>query len=362
MERFPFKRTGLPLILAVGLLFVSAGRAAETNESKLWFKQPARDWNEALPVGNGRLAAMVFGQVQKERIQLNEESLWSGQKINNNNPEALSHLKDIRQLLLGGKNIEAVRLADKYLLGTPPRVRSYQSLGDLWLEFDAGQKVEGYRRELDLRTGISSVSYETDGVNFNREVFVSAPDNVIVIHISSSKDSSLNVKISLSREQDAVVRAATGGELHLTGQVLDMADPKSGPSGEHMRFAARLLAIPSGGQIKVINNSLLVSGATSLTLFITAATDYQFARLDLDRSIDPAAVCDEIIAKLKGKSFEAVQAAHIADHKALFDRVQIDLGGTPGPDIPTDERLNAVIKGAEDPGLDHQFFRPAAGP
>jgi len=118
---------GFLLVLAASLIFVSADAVAARDENKLWFKQPARDWNEALPVGNGRLAAMVFGQVQKERIQINEESLWSGQKINNNNPEALPHLREIQHLLLDGKNLEAVRLADKYLLGTPPRVRSYQS-------------------------------------------------------------------------------------------------------------------------------------------------------------------------------------------------------------------------------------------
>ncbi len=357
LELSLFKKSGLTLCLTIGLLVVLVQRPAGANESKLWFKQPAKEWNEALPVGNGRLAAMVFGQVQKERIQLNEESLWSGQKINNNNPQALPHLKEIQQLLLGGKNIEAVRLADKFLLGTPPRVRSYQSLGDLWLEFDAGQKVENYRRELDLQTGISSVFYDLDGVHFKREVFASAPDNVIVILISSSEDSSLNMKISLSREQDSVVRAVDDDTLSLVGQAVDMADPWRGPSGEHMRFAAKLLAIPDGGQIKAINNSLLVSHATRLVLLLTAATDYHFARLDFDRSIDPAAACEEVLAKLKGKSYEAVQAAHVADHKALFDRVQVDLGGTPRPSVPTDERLNALIQGAEDQGLVALYFQ-----
>jgi alpha-L-fucosidase 2 len=151
-------RSGVRSVLAVSLFFISVKLEAASDESRLWFKQPARDWNEALPVGNGRLAAMVFGQVNKERIQLNEESLWSGQKINNKNPESLKHLQEIKQLLVGGKNIEAGRLAEINLLGTPPRVRSYQSLGDLWLEFNAGQKVENFRRELDLQTGIASLS------------------------------------------------------------------------------------------------------------------------------------------------------------------------------------------------------------
>jgi len=357
VEHSFFKKTGLLWLLAISPGLVSFGRVAEKYESKLWFKQPARDWNEALPVGNGRLAAMIFGQVAKERIQLNEESLWSGEKIDNSNPDTLKNIGEIRKLLLSGKNIEAVRLAEKYMLGTPPRVRSYQSLGDLWLEFDAGQKLENYRRELDLQTGISSVSYVIDGVSLRREVFISAPDNVIVVHISSSKDASLNAKISLSREQDAAVRAVDDHELSLVGQVVDMADPASGPAGEHMKFAARLRAVSDGGKIRVINNSLLVSGATSLTLFITAATDYALAGLDFNRSIDPLAVCEEILAKIKDKSYGAVQAAHIADHKALFDRVKLDLGGIIGPDIPTDERLNAVIKGAEDQGLVALYFQ-----
>jgi alpha-L-fucosidase 2 len=343
--------------LAVTLLLVSADVAAARDEIMLWFKQPAKDWNEALPVGNGRLAAMVFGQVNRERIQINEESLWSGQKINNNNPEALKRLPQIRRLLLGGKNMEAVRLAEESLLGTPPRVRSYQSLGDLWLEFDAGQKVENYRRELDLRTGIASVSYASDGVQFRREVFVSAPDNIIVVHISSSRSASLNTKISLSREQDAVIEATGDQEIHLKGQVVDMADPRSGPAGEHMKFAASLLAIPSGGKIKALNNSLIVSNASSLTLLITAATDYSFPKLDFDRSINPSAACAAILAKTERKSYEAIQAAHIADHEALFGRVKIDLGGGSAQEIPTDERLKAVIKGAEDQGLAALYFQ-----
>jgi alpha-L-fucosidase 2 len=354
---FFLKKTGFELCLAIGLLFVSVHLAAETNETKLWFKQPARDWNEALPVGNGRLAAMVFGQVNKERIQLNEESLWSGEKINNNNPQALKHLEEIQQFLLSGKNIEAVRLAEKSLLGTPPRVRSYQSLGDLWLEFDAGQKVDQYRRELDLQTGIASTRYEVDGIAFKREVFISAPDNIFVVQISSSKESSLSVKISLGREQDAVVRAVGNQELTLMGQVVDMADANSGPAGEHMKFAARLIAVPSGGTIKAINNSLLVSNATSLTLLMTAATDYNVTKLDFDRALDPAAICENILAKVRDKSYETIQAGHIADHKAFFDRLKIDLGESSVSEIPTDERLNAVIKGAEDPGLIALYFQ-----
>ena len=357
MENPLLKKSGFPLVLVFGLFFISVHLEAADDESKIWFKQPARDWNEALPVGNGRLAAMVFGQVNRERIQLNEESLWSGQKISNNNPEALKHLQEIQQLLLGGKNIEAVRLAEKSLLGTPPRVRSYQSLGDLWLEFDAGQKVENYRRELDLQTGISTVSYVIDGVHFRREAFVSAPDNIIVVHISSSKDASLNTKISLSREQDAVIEAAGDKEISLVGQVVDMADANSGPAGENMKFAARLIAIPAGGRTRVVNNSLLVSDATSLTLLVTAATDYSFSKLDFDRSIDPTAICQEILAKIKSKSYDAIQALHIAEHKALFDRVKIDLGESSTPGIPTDERLNAVTKGAEDPGLIALYFQ-----
>jgi alpha-L-fucosidase 2 len=182
---------------------------------RLWYDSPADVWDEALPVGNGRLGAMVFGTVDRERIQLNEESLWAGTRINNNNPLALRYLDEIRELLLTGRNDEALALAERYLVGTPPDIRSYQTLGDLFLEFDYGAAggdalaVEHYIRDLDLQTGIASVEYGIGERSYRREVFASAPDNIIVINISGDDGAVFGVTVKLDRERDAVPSKAS---------------------------------------------------------------------------------------------------------------------------------------------------------
>ena len=173
----------------------------------LWYDQPAQSWNEALPIGNGRLGAMIFGNPQKERIQLNEESLWAGSPLNNNNPEALKNLPEIRRLILNDSLTEAVQLANKTLLGTPPRIRSYQTLGDLYIEYPSGTPVSHYKRELDIRTGICRTSWEANQTQYLQTVFASAPDNIIIIRLQAKGRDKLNLSVSLTRQQDAQITA-----------------------------------------------------------------------------------------------------------------------------------------------------------
>lgn len=164
-------------------------------------KQPAGNWNEALPVGNGRLGAMIFGNPSEERIQLNEESLWAGAPVNNNNTEALANLSsEIQRLILENKVAEAVKVAEKSMVGTPPRIRSYQTLGDLQLNFGE-RAVESYQRELDLHTGIVRTSYNHEGTRFTQEVLASAPDNLTQVRISASRKQKINVTLNLLREK-----------------------------------------------------------------------------------------------------------------------------------------------------------------
>ncbi|HGE72603.1 TPA: glycoside hydrolase family 95 protein, partial [Candidatus Poribacteria bacterium] len=160
----------------------------------LWYRQPAKEWVEALPVGNGRISAMVFGGVEKERIQLNEETLWDGYAMDRNNPEAFSALQEVRKLLFEGKNNEATEIASKKMMGIPDRIKSYQTLGDLNLEFPINGEIENYRRELDLDTGIAKTEYSVNGTKFTREVFATAVDQVIVIRIESDKPKSISLK------------------------------------------------------------------------------------------------------------------------------------------------------------------------
>jgi len=321
----------------------------------LWYNQPAKEWTEALPLGNGRLGAMVFGQTATEQIQLNEESLCAGSPIDNNNPEAHKNLKQIQQLILEDKLTEAVSLAEKSMIGTPPRVRSYQTLGDLFLDFGE-REIAAYRRELDLNKGICKITYTSKGVNFTEEVLASAPDNLIAIHLKASKNNALNLTVRLEREKDAVTRAE-GNMLLMTGQVTDKDDSLRGPGGAHMRFQAQLEAISKGGRVVPDGNRLVVDHAGELTLLVTAATDYNIDKLNFDRSIDPVAVCEKILDKAEKKDFASIEKTHLAEYQPIFSRVSLDLGGRDNTGIPTDERLRAVKEGGDDPQLVALYFQ-----
>lgn len=328
------------------------------SDLKLWYNQPAEKWTEALPIGNGRLGAMVFSGVSKERIQLNEESLWAGIRINNNNPGASKHLKKIQELLLDGENAKARKLADKYLLGTPPRIRSYQTLGDLELLFEYEQEsVSNYRRELDLSTGVSSVSYNIGGTIFNREVFTSAVDNVIVIHISSSESAKINMTISLDREIDAVTQVVSNNALLMTGQIIDKDQPERGPLGKHMKFSSVLKMLNKGGKISADNSNLIVEKANEVTIMLTAATDYNLSIMNFDRAINPTEICNNIIEKAILNSYDELKEKHIAEHSEIFNRVVLNLGNDFNNNIPTDVRLQKMKDGSEDAGLIALYFQ-----
>ncbi|NOX65501.1 MAG: glycoside hydrolase family 95 protein [Chlorobi bacterium] len=351
------------LILFLLVFVVSSCTRSKKTEKinsdlKLWYNQPAEKWTEALPIGNGRLGAMVFGGVSKERIQLNEESLWAGTKINNNNPNASKHLKEIQQLLLKGKNSKARKLADKYLLGTPPRIRSYQTLGDLNFTFNYEQdSVTNYRRELDLPTGITSVNYNFGGATYSREVFASAVDNVIVIHLTSNRNSKISFSVSLDREVDAVTNAISNNTLVMNGQIIDKDQPERGPFGKHMKFSAELKVLNNGGTLQNDGDQLVVENANEVTLILTAATDYNINKLNFDRTIDPSKVCNDIIAKAVLKSYDDLKKDHIKEHSAIFNRVVLNLGKDTNSSLPTDERLERVKSGKEDLGLVTLYFQ-----
>jgi len=337
------------------LLLVSCKTKHETSELLLWYKQPAGNWNEALPVGNGRLGAMVFGRTTTERIQLNEESLWSGSQVNNNNPEAFKNLETIRQLIFDEKIYEASLLALKTMVGTPPRIRPYHPLGDLFLDFGE-REISDYKRELDLQTGISRVIYTSDGIVFSEKIFASAPDNLIVIHLGASQKEALNFQIRLEREKDAVT-TTNNNMLVMKGQIIDKEDSLSGPGGDHMRFEAQLKVKNKGGSIIQDGNSLIIQDADEILLLFTAATDYNINKLNFDRSIDPATVCSKILRKAQGKNYKRLEKAHLAEYQPLFNRVSLDLGGDDRSVIPTDERLRSVKEGGEDWQLAALYFQ-----
>lgn len=345
------------LLLSLSILLFTSGMRPEAPDHimKLWYLEPAKQWTDALPVGNGRLGAMVFGKTDREIIQLNEESLWAGTKINNNNPQALSNLSEIRNLLLNDSNLQASALASKSLLGTPPRIRSYQTLGDLIIQLNSRGNVKNYRRELDLTTGIASTVFEQNGVEYSRLVFASAPDNVIAVRMKAKKGK-INASVSLRRSKDATI-TATDNYLLLEGQINDPENALAGPGGKHMRFAAKAEIEQEGGKLTATGDSLIIQDAKAFTILLTAKTDYNPDILNFDPSIQTVTRCNNILAQAKAKPYPELEKTHIRDHQSMFNRVGFKICDEVTDTVPTDIRLKNVIAGKHDLHLEELYFQ-----
>ncbi len=324
----------------------------------LWYKQPAIEWEEALPIGNGRIGGMLFGNPKNERLQLNEESLWGGSKISNNNPDALKHLPEIRRLILDGEIPKAFELADKYISGIPGKLRSYQVLSDLYFTFtDTLSEIKNYRRELNLETGIAKVSYARNGKKIDYEIFSSSPDNVIVICMKSDKAGGLDMSIRLFRQQDAII-SVKKNQIIMNGQIIDSDDSQLGPGGAHMKFYACLMPIRFNGKITTSGNTLKLTGGTELILLFNAATDYNIDSLNFDRTIDPEKKCNNVLISASKKTYAQLKKKHITEHTSFFNRVNLSLVNDSALDsLPTDERLKRFQAGEEDLGLITTYFQ-----
>ena len=319
----------------------------------LWYRQPAQMWNDALPVGNGKLGAMIFGGVAREDLQLNEDSLWEGYKRDADNTNALAALPEIRRLLFANQDDEATKLIGDTMMGVPYRIRSYQPLGDLWIGFPGITNVKNYRRSLDLNDGIASVRYQIGDDTFTREVFASYPDQVIAVLITCDHPGKINLELSMSRELDAksFVDTTNGPwpRIVLRGQIMAQypTDPKPIPA---MRFEGETLVMPIGGTISTSENSLVISNADKVVLLIAGATDYW--------GDDPETVCRENLKNAAVKSFAELQQRHEQDYQSLFKHVDLDLGSNPAAEkLPTDERLKNFAAGTNDPGLFSLYFQ-----
>ena len=340
-------------IAALVVTSLSAGAqprpAASLEDAVLWYRTPASSWNEALPIGSGRLGAMVFGGVASERLQLNEDTVWSGQKLDRINPAAGAAIPEIRKLLAAGNIAAAEALADKSVISVPRRMPPYQPLGDLTLAFDHGADATDYRRELSLDEAIVRVRYRAGGVEYRREVFASAVDRVIVLRISADRPGKVSVTSRLGREADATARVDGQDTVVLEGRAFPPknerhhAEPRAGVS-----FAGVVRAIPEGGRVRAAGDAIAVEGADAVTLLIAAATSF--------READPVSASRQTIAAAAGKSIERLRTDHTADHRRLFRRVHLQLGGA-APDLPTDERLARVGGGASDPALEALYFQ-----
>ena len=328
----------------------------------LWYKQSAKMWEEAMPIGNGKLGAMIFGGVADERIQLNENTLWDGYVLNPNNPKGLEALPEIQRLLFENKNNEAVKLAEQTMLGIPTRIKSYQSLGELWFDTPISS-TDKYVRTLDLATAISTVSYISDRVKYDREYFASAVDNVIVIKFTADKKNKININLTLKREENASCRAdiSDPNSLFMEGK-LPIKDNEGNERG--ISFAAQVRAVTENGAVVVENGILSVKDADVLILYVTGATNYpgldQLAKGIYTFSSDPTAKCKAIIAKVIAKSYTELKASHIADYQSYYNRMELKLDevGEAISNLPTNERLHLSKKtGSPDLGLVETYFQ-----
>ncbi len=323
---------------------------------ELWYDKPASVWEEALPVGNGRLGAMIFGDPVNEVIQLNEESIWAGSKINNNNPRALENLAKLQQEIFNGDYEEAEKTASDNFIGTPPRIRSYQPLGNLLINYDMPGEITDYRRSLDIRTGVATVVFKVNGNRYSETIFSSAPGNLIAIEIAALDNEPVNSSIQLSREKDAVTEVSEDGKILLSGQIKDEDDPLTGPGGNDMRFAAEVRFKLEKGTMQVSGKSLTVKDARKITIVLTAATDYNLSILDMDRSIDPEEICNDILNKAGNIDFRKLMEEHKAEHRSMFDRVSLTIGSDSLRKLPTDRRLERDRAGGTDDDLIALYF------
>jgi alpha-L-fucosidase 2 len=324
----------------------------------LWYRAPAAEWYEALPLGNGRLGAMLFGGVADECIQLNVDSLWDGGPKDVSNPAALKVLPEVRRLMFEGKNPEATKLACANMMGLPPRIKSYQTLGELYIEAPGVSTATDYLRSLDLETAVAKVSYQSGGVKFSREAFSSAPANVIAIRYTASKPGSITLRMTLKRAMDAHCAAdpANPKAIQLIGQINRGKEPIPG-----VRFNASVLAQNEGGRVTNTGGILTVEGADSLTLLIAGATNYPgMGKGAPDPGLDPATSTAATLAKVP--AYAKLRSDHISDYQTYFSRVSLDLGAD-SPDVenlPTHERLKrfkTLKTNQSDPGLVALYFQ-----
>jgi alpha-L-fucosidase 2 len=325
-----------------------------SSKLELWYDAPAAEWTDALPIGNGRLGAMVYGGVPRERLQFNEDTLWTGGPNDYAHHGAATHLAEIRRLLLAGNQRAAEQLAADEFMSMPLRQMAYQPFGDVELEFAGHDDIADYRRSLDLDTAVATTSYRVGNATFTRRAIASYPDRAILIELTSDQPASLSFKAGLtSRHEKSRTAISVGRTLQLTGQVSDYPLRTGEIVPGEMRFAAHLRVLDTDGDGHEVGNRLEIKNASRATLALTGATNFVNFR---DLSADPIARSLADVDKLTGKTFDALQAAHVADHRQLFRRVAIDLGPPPAKNLPTDDRVLAS-KETPDPALAALLFQ-----
>ena len=345
-------------IAVLSLLSVScsSGNRGNSDNLKLWYDAPSRQWTDALPLGNGRLGAMVFGTPAQERIQINEETIWGGGPHNNVNYAAKDGLEEIRQALWEGRRSDAQALCDRYISSKSAHGMPYQTAGSLMLDFEGITDFTDYYRELDISRAVALTRFKANGVEFTRESFVSFPDQVIVMRLTASTKGSLSFTASYNlpyRDDRILSRSAgiTGKQAVMT--VSCKGDDHEGIEGK-IRFTDKTLIVPEGGKMTSADNAVSVNGADAVTIYISIGTNfvnYQSVSGDENREADRW-----MEPFIKGKKYDKILAEHISAYQKQFNTVTLDLGTNEQAKLPTDQRV-AQFASIFDPQLVTLYFQ-----
>lgn len=330
------------LIFFTALTLAGSAQKQPFSSASLWYEHPAADWNEALPVGNGRLGAMIFGQVETERLQLNESSVWAGEPEDFINPAAREVLPLVRMMLFSGQYAEAQKLAQERMMGHKPTHSRYQTLGDLYIDFgkEHAAQITDYQRYLDIDSALAGVRYRSGGITFSREIFSSAPDQALVLRLQADQSAALSAGFRLSRPGGFARLEITGHDIILRDHV---------DRGHGVQLVTRLRIVPEGGTVSVQDSIVRIEKADRITVFLTAATDYW--------KTDPESITADHLESVSRKPYPTLKTAHIADYQQFFKRVDLLLGDTDNQNMPTDRRLTAIQNGATDPALIALYYQ-----
>lgn len=332
----------------------------KASEYKLWYKEQAKEWLEALPVGNGRIGGMVFGGIDEELIALNEDTIWSGHKRDTNNYGAFSHLGEIRRLLFDGEYCKAQEIIEASMLS--PFTQPYLPLGNLHLKFEHSYPVEDYCRSLNLNEGIAKVRYKRNGSYFTREVFTSAVDQIMTVQLMSEQSGKISFDLWIDSPLQFEMTQSSNGGLRLKGKcpsnivvgdVYRFDDNNiityDNELGKGLDFECHIKVIAIGGTITTDKAEINIQEADQVTILLSAATSYN--------GRDPKITCEEYISAAAKKTYQSILKDHIEDFRGLFDRVELSLGRSDKDDLPTDMRLNLIKKGEQDPGMIAMLFQ-----
>src|SRR5690625_189997 len=336
------------VLTMVAAAFTSPASAQHASPLTMWYDEPAGDvWERALPIGNGRLGAMVYGNPEREELQLNENTVWAGGPYRNDNPEARQSIAKVRGLIFEGNHAEAQELAGETFF-TGKNGMPYQPVGSLVISFPDHESFSGYHRELDLNRAVTTTSYVVDGTTYRREVIASAPDDVIAVRLTADRPGMISFDATLPSPQNATLQTEGNDRLQLSG----ITGGYEGVPGQ-VRFHAIAHIAAEGGSQQAAGTAIRVRYADAATIYVSIGTN--FVRYD-DLGGNEQEEARRRLTEALHKPYSAILDAHVADYKTYFDRVTLDLGPSTQPDLPTDQRIAAVGNGL-DPQLVELYFQ-----